>query len=664
MNRLFRTCMRTAWAMWHTRPRVCDPGGIPGRLRKTLSRGRLSHRVLIHVLRTLATVALLGLGLASPARAYVDLAPTLGRIVTEAREIAIVEVDQFRRDNGALILKKVRDLKGETPGEPIKHQVMSTEANVVPRHILEWAEPGRRGVLFVAPKTALVCLGQGWYQVHAVSGTWWTLGADRPDLPLAYQGTVSRLADAVEVMLAGKTAVITTVPHGADNEAASFDLALNRTRFPGLVRLQRIRANLQMPQVVMAASANPAFLIGPGQAGEEEIPALLGKLKSPDATVRAESAEDLGSLGPKAGAAAAALKALLDDPAPRVRMSAAAALLRIAPDAPRPLRVLAEGLESTDAAVRRHATRAVGVAGAAAAPLAGRLAALLTDADELTRVAALQAVATLGPAAAAACDAVVPLLDQPDMAADAADALGRIGPAARPALKRLAAMLSAESAALRWAAVRAMAQIGGEDAAPAVAFMTRELPNASEVDTYNMMIYLALLGPVAKDALPAIQRARLGHPALRPATMWAIEPDRGFPWLTGGPFGGMMQDADVARYVYEAFVRELGEHLRPAARTLARKIMDGSAGEVPQWAYGLLARFPDEAMGTLGPGLAAPDIVTRERAAVALGYMGTAAASSKTLVAAARDKAPTERERRLIAWCLRQISADGGSSGG
>jgi hypothetical protein len=614
--------------------------------------------------RTRTPIALVCLGLASPARAYVDLAPTLGRIVAEAQQIALVEVDRFDRESGALILKKVRDLKGETGSEPIKHRVTSAEGNVVPRHIQEWAEPGRRGVLFVVPKTALLCLGQGWYQVHALSEAWWTLGADRPDLPLAYQGTISRLSDAVELMLAGKTAIITTVPHGADDEAASFDLALNRTKFPGLVRLQRIRANLQMPQVVMAASANPAFLVGPGPAGEEEISALVEKLQSPDATVRAESADDLRSLGPKAGAAAAALKALLDDPAPRVRMSAAAALLRITPDTPRPLRVLSEGLGSSDAAVRRQATRAVGLAGAAAAPLAGRLASLLTDADELTRVAALQSIATLGPAASAACDAVVPLLDRPDMAADAADALGRMGPAARPTLKRLAEMLSAESAALRWAAVRAMAQIGGEDAAPAVQFMIRELPRASDDDGYNMMIYLAMLGPVARDALPTIRTVRVKHQALRPATTWAIEPDRGLPWLTGDPFGDMLQDADVSRYIYGAFVRELGDHLRPAARVLAQKIMDGTAGDVPPWGYRLLARFPDEAMGVLSPGLTAPDIVMRERAAVALGYMGTAAAPSKALVAAAVDKAPTERERRLIKWCLQEISADGRSGGG
>jgi hypothetical protein len=46
-----RTCMRTPPPLWHTRPRVCNSGNKAIRPQKALSRGRLSHRVLIHVLR-------------------------------------------------------------------------------------------------------------------------------------------------------------------------------------------------------------------------------------------------------------------------------------------------------------------------------------------------------------------------------------------------------------------------------------------------------------------------------------------------------------------------------------------------------------------------------------------------------------------------------------
>ena len=597
-------------------------------------------------------VALLCLSLR--AQAYVDLAPTLAKTINDASSISLVEVERFDHDKGMVILKNVRDLKGTSKPGPIKHLVVMAQSSAVPRQIREWAEPGRRAVIFGTPGTALVCIGKGWYQVQSSLDGWWKLGPTRPDLPLGYYGPVSRLCDAVELMLAGKTAIITTMPHGAD-EGASFDVALNRGNLPGLVTVQRIRANLRMPAVVMAVSANPAFLVGQGPAGEEEIPSLIAQLKSPDATIRAEAADDLGDLDTKAAAATAELRKLLDDPSVLVQMSAAAAMLNITPADAKPLEVLARGLASTDVSIRRHAAQAAGLAGHAAAPLASKLASLLTDADELTRFAALQAIATLGPDAAVARDAVVKLLDDPAMVSDAADALGRMGPAARPALKRLAELLKAEPIALRWAAVRAMSQIGGEEAAPAVDFMIGQLKTPSEVDGYNMMLYIGLLGPVAKPALPALENVRIKNRPLRLMAMWTIEPETRFPWISPDPAIAMMREAEFQRFIFEAFLHELGDRLKPAARSLASRIIDGTAGEVPTYGYHLMAHYPDDAVGILMAGLSDKDMAQRERAVVALGYMGSAAAKAKPQVAQSLASAATEQEQRLIKWCLREI---------
>jgi HEAT repeat protein len=251
----------------------------------------------------------------------------------------------------------------------------------------------------------------------------------------------------------------------------------------------------------------------------------------------------------------------------------------------------------------------------------------------------------------------VKLLDTPETALDAAEALGRMGSAARPAVKPLTRMLKSEAVTERWAAVRAISQIGGEDAAPAVEFMIRELRNGVEVDCYNMMIYLALLGPVAKDAIPAIQSARLKNPILKPATIWAIEPDKRFPWLNAGGFGMPFGEADFARYIYESYVQELGDRLKPAASALARKIMDGSAGDVPPWGYKLLAHFPAESLAILTPGLTDKELKVRQRVTVALGYMGPAAAAAKPQLTEAITNAPNEKEKRLLKWSLREIEA-------
>jgi hypothetical protein len=163
-------------------------------------------------------------------------------------------------------------------------------------------------------------------------------------------------------MVAGKEAVITVVAHGAGNEGASFDLALNRFSVPGLVRVQRIRANLQMPSMVMAASANPAYLLGDGPVDEGDLEALIERLRSPDAMIRMEAADDLRCLGRKAASASAPLADLLGDASPRARLSAAATMLQISDKEGRAIAVLGRGLDSASLA-GHHDAWAGGVRG-------------------------------------------------------------------------------------------------------------------------------------------------------------------------------------------------------------------------------------------------------------------------------------------------------------
>jgi hypothetical protein len=617
---------------------------------------------------TLLLLLLICLSWTVRSQAYVDLAPTLAKIITDSKSIAVVEVTGFDRAKHTVVLKEVRALKGEPAADPIRHDVTSEESATVPRPILQWAGPGARAVLFASRNTALVCVGQGWYQVRSAGTGLWKLGKDRPDLPLAYYGSLSRLADSIERMLAGKDAVLTVVAHGADEEAASFDLALNRTSVPELVRIQRIRADMKMPPMVMAASSNPAYFLGSGAVDEAELPGLREKLRSSDPMVRADAADDLRRLGPKAKAAQEALKHCLDDSAPRVRFAVAAALLQINPKDTQSIEPLSQGLDSTDPTERRDAARAAGLAGRAAGRLTPKLVALLKDTDESTRITALQAIAMLGPAAARAAEAVVPLLDNPELAVDAADTLGRMGPAARPVPGQLVKMLSSDSSAVRWAAVRAMAQIGGPEAHPVVDFMIRALPNASEADGYNMMVYLALLGPVARDAADTIRNTRIKNPVLPSMTLWAIADSPNLPWLAGpdgrgggrfpGPPGFGDGGSDIGSILYQACVHELGQRLRPTALLLAQKIMAGTAGNVPTWGYEILACAPDETMNLLVPHLADDNMVMRERAAVALGYLGPPAAPAKARVTAALAQVSSEREKRLLEWCLREISRE------
>jgi hypothetical protein len=110
--------------------------------------------------------------------------------------------------------------------------------------------------------------------------------------------------------------------------------------------------------------------------------------------------------------------------------------------------------------------------------------------------------------------------------------------------------------------------------------------------------------------------------------------------------------------MYSAYVRELGFRLRDMSPTLATAIMNDTAGTIPVWGYELLNAGPDLSLAILGPKLGSDQLVIRERAAVALGYMGESAAPAKPDVQAALAKAATEREKRLLEWTMRQIDGE------
>lgn len=621
--------------------------------------------------RRFSAVALicLCLGIVSQVHAYIDLAPTISKIIGDAQKISVVEVVAFNESTHVLTLKEVRSLKGAPTDAPILHNVASADGNIVPPAIVQWAEVGARGVLFSSRTTSLLCFGDGWYQAKS-SGGEWKLGVDRSDLPLAYYGSVSRLGDGIATMLKGGDAILTMVQHGADDTAASFDLAFNRMNLPNVIRVQRFRANLAMPGTVMAMSVNPAYVIGQGLVGEEDLPALLPRLSSPDAAVRTEAAEEVQQLGLKGRSAAGSVVKLLTDPVERVRIAAASALLRITGSNAEAVTVLSKGLTSTDTALRRIAADAVGRAGAGATPLISSLAALLKDQNVQTRRAAVRAVATLGPIASGASGDLIPLLTDPGMKIEAADALGRIGPAARPVPAPLVAMLGdTQPMAVHMAAIRAMSQIGGPEAHPAVDFIIRNLPSMDEIGEYNSEIYLSMLGPTATDAISASQNTRLTHPVLPSSTLWAIKSE-GLPWQTPGAggrggFGGMGGGGmggggglDLVSSMYVAYFHELGERLRPVALMLLKQIQDGTDKSTPDWGYKLLACAPAESVAQLTAALASDNLATREHATGILGYMGPAAAPAQAKLQAARDKAPTEREKRLLEWALRETEAE------
>src|SRR5215218_4665698 len=84
------------------------------------------------------------LGGARPASAYVDIQPTLGRIVNEARSVFVVRVEKVSREKRAIIYQHVGDVKGTwAGGARVRHQLTDGDPPRPPRYLLDWAQPGR-----------------------------------------------------------------------------------------------------------------------------------------------------------------------------------------------------------------------------------------------------------------------------------------------------------------------------------------------------------------------------------------------------------------------------------------------------------------------------------------------------------------------------------------
>lgn len=564
----------------------------------------------------LAILSLLALAQRLPA--YVDYTPTLGQVIRESQSIVLVEVDKVNRDARAFICHKIADFRGQTPDSPIKQQLTDGNPPAPPRIFLDWAQPGRKAILFITDDSCLVCIGRHWYQAQPAPDGWWRMSIERPDLPLAYCGSVQRLASAVKEIVAGKRAVISTCAHGADGVGACFDVAFNRTDSPSSRKMQRIWASLAMPTMVCYVSANPQYFVGPGPAGPDEIPSLLKTAQGPDHFEALEAVQDLASLGPVAKHAISPLETLLQQPNIELQTSSASALLRISPNNPAALRILRSDLASTSIPTRKLALDALSHAGPAAAGALDELRACLKDPNPELQSAAIRAIGEVGPSAASAAPDLTSLLDNPALRCDAADALGHLRQSARPVASALASRMSDPDLSFRWALVRALVQIGGPDSKAAVPFLIDQVQHTPRGrDLYNISVYLGLLGPIAKDAIPALEWARLRDRELCAMALWAIEPEKTFPWQWG-----YTVDREIDRWLFEAYIREMGpERAKPAAQALVKAILSNSAGRIPSWGYQLLLDFPEVAIDPLKKAQDNPSPSVRQSAITALRQM-------------------------------------------
>ena len=192
-----------------------------------------------------------------------------------------------------------------------------------------------------------------------------------------------------------------------------------------------------------------------GESGAVEALQKQLKLKSSSAMVQAHAAHALGQIGAAARPAAEALVSLVGSSDETVRREAVRALAKIKPGAKLVLPILARLLGDASPAVRTNALQALTEFGEPAVPL---LIKALDD--EKTDYWAMLVLAELGPQAKAAVPALIKKLSsqQPEIRHEALIALGKIGPAAAPAVGEWPTRWSNArifpSCSVRWAAPR------------------------------------------------------------------------------------------------------------------------------------------------------------------------------------------------------------------
>lgn len=245
-----------------------------------------------------------------------------------------------------------------------------------------------------------------------------------------------------------------------------------------------------LPALIVAASDDDpkvrvAAAQAVGQIGLPAVPALAKLLGHSDKYVRRNAAWGLGKLGPQAKSVLRELCRTLKDPDARTAAGAAQALGNMRAEATPAIPYLTEAMRGTNVVLCRLAAKALSEIGPPALP---ELIAHLSHHDPFVQGEAAVAIGWMGPPAAEAVISLVAVLSTPaktglhqtplpggakaDPSAEsatpeenartyAAQALGRIGPAAAQALPALAQALHDPHPPVGTAAQLAIKQIRG-----------------------------------------------------------------------------------------------------------------------------------------------------------------------------------------------------------
>ena len=252
-----------------------------------------------------------------------------------------------------------------------------------------------------------------------------------------------------------------------------------------LGKIGEAAADVAVPRLVRAlkdpddwVTALAAAALGEmGEEADEAVPALVRSLAHANPQVRANAVEALGKLGPAAGPAAAAVEQAAADADGGVRLSAVRALGAIGWATAGGVRVVRAALADPDPQTRAAAAEAFGTWGEAGEGVQADLIGLLADPNDEVKVRVIRVLPKLVGGTPAAVEGLVNRLaadDSDGVRAEAARALGQLGPAAVAAGAELLRAAQTGAADVREEAMRALVLVQPPEAAAAFASGLRD----------------------------------------------------------------------------------------------------------------------------------------------------------------------------------------------
>lgn len=293
-------------------------------------------------------------------------------------------------------------------------------------------------------------------------------------------------------------ALVKALDNGSDLVRAKAALALGK--------IGEGAAEVAVPSLVQAlhdqdnwVTALAAEALGEmGEAADEAVPALVRSLGHGNALVRGNAAEALGKMGTAAARARAALERAARDEDGGVRGQAVRALGAIGRPTPTTDQAVLDGLQDADPLVRAAAVEAAGQWEDASAAVLKRMMPLLEDANDQVKVQVMQVLPRLTGAVPAVVDGLCRRLLEDDstwVQLKAAQALGKLGPAAAAAGGPLLRAAQTGEEAVREQAMRAIVLIQPPGILQALAAGLRD----ASADIRKV----ASVGWIKADAIPA-----------------------------------------------------------------------------------------------------------------------------------------------------------------